>query len=88
MMTSKVRLGQRIFLDRLGSGLPGQLLRRLRGAIEDEHFGALVPQAEDGCARGAAGPEYQHFGAAQRHPLLQRPDDAGDIGVEAVELAI
>ena len=84
----EVRLGERVLLDGLGAGLAGELLRGLGGAVEDEDLGALVAQAEDGGASGSACAEHEHFGSAQRHALFQRADDAGDVGVEAVELAV
>ncbi len=81
-------LGERILLDGLGAGLAGELLRGLGGAVEDEDLGALVAQAEDGGAGCSAGSEDEDFGSAEGQALFERADDAGDVGVEAVELAI
>ena len=66
----------------------GELLRGLGGAVEDEDFGALVAQAEDGGASGSAGSEDEDLGSAEGHALFERAGDAGDVGVEAVELAV
>ena len=66
----------------------GQLLGGLRRAIEDEDLGALVSQAEDGSPGGSASAEDEDLGSAKRHALLERADDAGNVRIEAVELAI
>jgi hypothetical protein len=81
-------LGEGVLLDGLGAGLAGELLRGLGGAVEDEDFGAAVAQAEDGGAGGPAGPEDEDLGATEGDALFERADDAGDVGVEAVELAV
>ena len=81
-------LGERVLLDGLGAGLAGEFLGGFGGAVEDEDFGAAVADAEDGGACGSAGSEDEDLGAAQGQALLQRDDDAGDVGIEAVELAV
>ncbi len=88
MMTSKDDLGERVLLDGLRAGLAGEFLRGFGGAVEDEDFGALVAEAEDGCARGSACSEDEDLGAAEGETLFERADDAGDVGVEAVEFAV
>ena len=88
MMTSKEVLASGFLLDGLGAGLAGELLRGFGGAVEDEDFGAAVAHAEDGGPSGPAGPEDEDLGAAQRHALLERADDAGDVGVEAEEFSV
>ena len=58
------------------------------GAVDDEDFGALLHQAEDRGPRRAARAQHQNARALEPHALFERPDDAGHVGVEAVELAV
>ncbi len=88
MMTSKVVLASGILLDGLGAGLAGEFLGGLGGAVEDEDLGAFVAQAEDGGAGCSAGSEDEDLGSLEGEALFERDDDAGDVGVEAVELAV
>ena len=84
----EARLGQLLAFEGLGLGLTRQFLRRLGGAIQDEYFRALVLEPEDSGTRRASCTHDQNLRALQLQAPLQRADDAGDIGVEAVELAL
>jgi hypothetical protein len=77
-----------VFLDGLRAGLAGEFLCGLGGAVEDKDFGPFVAQTEDGGACGSACAEDEHLGSAEGHALFERAGDTGDVGVEAVELAV
>jgi hypothetical protein len=89
MMTSKLGLGELHRGAWSWRRTGGRACARFRGAIEDEDFGALVATTKDGGAScSAAGAEHKHLGVLEREAALQRADDAGDIRIEAVELAV
>ena len=81
-------LGDCVLLDGLGAGLTGQFLCSFASAIEDEDLSTFIPQAEDGGARGSACAEDEDLGSAEGDALFERAGDAGDVGIEAVELAV
>ncbi len=58
------------------------------GAVDDVDLRALLDEAEDGGTGCAARTEDGDARAAQAEALLQRADYTGDVGVEAVELAV
>src|SRR5205814_4379558 len=84
----ELRLGDSILFDRLRARLARELLRRLGCAIENKNLRTLIAQTEYRSARRAASTKHQHLCSAQRHALFERTRDAGDVGIEAVELAV
>ncbi len=82
------RLGECVLLDGLRAGLLGELLAGFGGAVEDEDIRSFVAKTEDCGSCSAAGTEDEGFCATERHALFERAGDAGDVGVEAIELAV
>ncbi len=75
-------------LEGFGFGLARQGNRIFVGAVDDEHFCAAFDEPENGGTCCAAGAEHGNLRAAERSTLLERTKDAGNIGVEADDLAV
>ena len=58
------------------------------GAVDDEDLSALLDEAEDGGARRAACAQDDNARALEPQAFFERADDAGHVGIEAVELAV
>ena len=58
------------------------------GAVDDGYLCALLNQAEDRGPGGPACSKNKNPRARETHAALERADDAGNIGIEAVELAV
>lgn len=71
-----------------GTGFVGQFCGGVGVASAEIDAGAFLDQAEDGGTGGSAGSQNQDVGSAQGQAALQRTDDAGDVGIEAVEASV
>src|SRR5579863_998846 len=81
-------LGQQLMLERFRLCLTGESDSVFVGAVDDQDFSAVLDQAEDGGTGGAAGSEDSDAGAFYLKTSLEGADDAGNVGVESVELSI
>ena len=88
MITSKLSFARSARLTYFAFAWRARDCGSFRRAIHDEHLRLTGPQAES-CGPGStSGAHHQNSFARKVHPLLQRSNDAGDIGIEAVELAL
>ncbi len=88
MMASKRCLASSVLLEDVGLGLARQGDGFLVGAVDDEDLRALLDEAEDRSPGRAACAEHENARALEAHAPLQRANDAGHVGIEAVELAV
>src|SRR5579862_3142317 len=84
----KTILGEQLVLQRLRLCLASECDSLLVGSIDDKNFCALLDQSESCGPRRAAGSQYRHARALQSDTTLQRSDNAGNIRIEPVELAV
>src|ERR1700721_1105693 len=57
-------------------------------AVDDEYFSSLLDETEDRGSGCSAGAEDKYARAIELHAALERANNAGHIGIEAVELAV
>ena len=88
MMASKRCFGEKSLLEHVGFGLARESDGFLVRAVDDEDFSALLDEAEDRGTGCAACSENKNARAVELHAALERANNAGDIGIEAVELAV
>ncbi len=88
MMASKRCLGEHVLLEDVSFRLAREGDGVLVGAVDDVDLCALLDEAEDGGTGGAACAEDEDARALETHAPFERADDAGHVGIEAVELAV
>ena len=80
--------GEDLVLEGFGLGMAGEGHGVLVGAVDDEDLRALLDEAEDGGAGRSSGAEDGDARAFEAEAFFEGADDAGNVGVEAVELAV
>ena len=75
-------------LERFGLGFAGQGDGGFMGPVDDKNLRALLDEPEDGGSGRAPGAEDGDARALEPEALFERPDDAGNVGIEADDLAI
>jgi len=84
----EIGAGDLLASDGVDAGTRREFLRLGLLAAPDEDLRAFFREAVDGGPGCAAGSQDQDSGAFQSHALFEGTDDAGDIGIKAVELAV